>query len=157
VALFNGSKPCEDHPLRAVAAARELWLRCSEELPNVPPQGLEPLALGVGVESGMALLGSFGPAGRRVHTVLGQTVTVAMRLQEMTADLSYPILVGDLAAERVGVPFEHSELALKPLGTFLLPGLRHSSRVFTLRNLLQPGTPAEQSSLHYLQQRNQAA
>lgn len=157
IALFNGPRPCENHSLRALIAARELWLRCSEELPNVPPQGLEPLALGVGVESGTALLGSFGPQGRRVHTVLGQPVTVALRLQEMTADLAYPVLVGDTAAQRIGVPFEQSDLALKPLGTFLLPGLRHSSKVFTLRTLLQPGSPGDQQSLQYLKQQKHLA
>lgn len=158
IALFNGPRPCEGHASRGLAAARELWLRCSEELPNVPPQGLEPLALGVGVETGVALLGSFGPQGRRVHTVLGPPVTVALRLQEMTAELAYPVLVGEHAAQVIGVPFEQSELALKPLGNFLLPGLRHSSKVFTLRNLLQPGGPGERQSLQYLrQQKNLAA
>jgi adenylate cyclase len=105
----------------------------------------------------MALLGSFGPAGRRVHSVLGLTVTVAMRLQEMTAELAYPILVGAETAERVGLSFERSDLALKPLGTFLLPGLRHSSKVFTLRSLIQPGSDAEQQSLRYLKQQNNLA
>lgn len=157
VAVFNGSRACPDHPAQALAAARELWLRCSEELPNVPPQGLEPLGLGVGVESGSALVGSFGPASRRVHTVLGQPITVAMRLQEMTAELAYPILVGSETAGRVGVPFERQELALKPLGSFLLPGLRHSSKVFTLRTLVQPGSDAEQQSLQYLKQQGHLA
>jgi adenylate cyclase len=157
IAVFNGSKPCAEHPAQALTAARELWLRCSEELPNVPPQGLEPLGLGVGVESGTALVGSFGPASRRVHTVLGQPITVAMRLQEMTPELAYPILVGAETTERVGVPFERHELALKPLGTFLLPGLRHSSKVFTLRSLVQPGSDAEQQSLQYLKQQGHLA
>jgi adenylate cyclase len=158
VALFNGPRACENHASRALAAARELWLRCSEELPNLPPQGLEPLALGVGVETGVALLGSFGPQARRVHTVLGQPVTVALRLQELTAELAYPVLVGEKAAQWIGVPFDQSDLALKPLGNFLLPGLRHSSKVFTLRSLLQPGGPGEQQSLQYLrQQKNLAA
>lgn len=157
VALFNGPNALEDHARAGLAAARELWLRCSEELPNVPPQGLEPLGLGVGLESGTALLGSFGPRGRRVHTVLGQTVTIALRLQELTADLSYPVLVGEEAARRIGVPFEQSELALKPLGTFLLPGLRHSSGVFTLRSLLLPGSPGDRRNLQYLKQQKHSA
>jgi adenylate cyclase len=155
IAVFNGSRPCEHHPLAGLATAREVWLRCTEELPNLAPQqGLEPLGLGVGVESGTALVGSFGPAGRRVHSVLGQTVTIAVRLQAMTADLAYPVLVGGETAERVGVPFEHGELALKPLGQFLLAGLRHGTKVFTLRSLLQPGSDAEQQTLRYLRQQS---
>ncbi len=152
LAVFNGPRPCGDHPTKALQAARELWLRCGEELPNTAGLGLEPLSVSIGLESGMALVGSFGSASRRVHTVLGQTVTIALRLQSLTADLAYPVLVGQTAAQRMGLPFEHASLALKPLGSFLLPGLQHSCKVFTLRTLLQPGSPAEQSTLHYLHQ-----
>lgn len=158
LAVFNGSRHCEDHPSHALTAARELWLRCNEELPNTLGLGLEPLSVCIGLESGTALIGSFGPAGRRVHTVLGQTVTVALRLQGLTVDLAYPVLVGETAAQRIGIQFDQAKLALKPLGSFLLPGLQHSCKVFTLRTLLQPGSPAERSTLHYLhQQKNNLA
>ena len=43
------------------------------------------------------------------------------------------------------------------LGSFLLPGLRHASKVFTLRSLMQPGGDAEQQSLRYLRQQGQPA
>jgi adenylate cyclase len=152
LAVFNGTRPCDSHPECALAASHELWLRCSEELPNTSGTGLEPLSIGIGLETGMALVGSFGSASRRVHTVLGQTVTIALRLQGLTADLAYPVLVGQEAAHRIGVQFGHADLALKPLGSFLLPGLQHSCKVFTLRTLLQPGSPADQSTLHYLRQ-----
>ena len=92
------------------------------------------------------------PPAKGTITVLGQTVTIALRLQGLTADLAYPVLVGPAAAHRIGLPFEQASLALKPLGSFLLPGLQHSCKVFTLRTLLQPGSLAEQSTLHYLHQ-----
>ena len=154
LAVFNGSLACPDHALQALRAARKVWLRCTEELPNTAGLGLEPLSVSIGLESGMALVGSFGPARRRVHTVLGQAVTIALRLQALTADVAYPVLVGPTAAERLGLLYEQSDLSLKPLGSFLLPGLQHGCKVFTLRTLLQPGSAAEQSTLHYLQQQH---
>ena len=159
LALFNGPLPCTDHPARALAAAHELWVRCSQELPNVSGQKLEPLGVSVGLESGVALVGSFGSAGRRVHTVLGQVVTSALRLRDMTQDLAYPVLVGQAAAKIISASHnpDNLDLALKPLGSFLLPGLQHSHQIYTLRNLLQPGLPQEQANLHYLHQVNIAA
>lgn len=159
LAVFNGPLACEDHPVKALTAARELWLRCTEELPNAAGIGLEPLSVSIGLESGTALVGSFGPARRRVHTILGQTVTIALRLQALTVDVAYPVLVGPTAAERIGPQFDQASLALKPLGSFLLAGLQQGCKVFTLRTLLQPGSPAEQSTLHYLhqQQKNSVA
>lgn len=156
LAVFNGPLACDDHPQQALAAAHELWLRCNEELPNTSGIGLEPLSVCVGLESGMALVGSFGPARRRVHTVLGQTVTVALRLQALTVDLAYPILVGPTAAQRIGPLLDKAHLALKPLGSFLLPGLQQGCKVFTLRHLLEPGSAAEQGTLHYLHQQQKS-
>lgn len=155
LAVFNGSHPCKDHPVAALSAAREIWQRCSEDLPNTHGLGLEPLGIGVGLETGTAMVGSFGPANRRVHTVLGQIVTIALRLQAQTADLAYPVLIGQGLAQRLGVQPDSAHLALKPLGSFLLPGLQQSCSVFTLRNLLQPGGLAEQRALMYLRQQQQ--
>ncbi len=162
LAVFNGPLPCKDHAAKALAAGRELWSRCTEELPNTTGTGLEPLSVCIGIESGMALVGSFGPARRRVHAVLGKPVTVAVGLRDMTADLAYPVLIGQEAAERLIRSTESAEqfdLAVKSLGSFLLPGLQRSCKVFTLRTLLQPGGPAEQSNLIYLHQlqKNSAA
>lgn len=157
LAVFNGPQPCADHPLKALVAAREIWLLCSEELPNVTAQGLEPLGLSIGIESGDALVGSFGTAARRVHTVLGQAVSVALRLRELTVDLAYPVLVGTQAASRIPQLADDPVLALKPLGSFLLPGMQQSAKVYTLRHLLQPGSAQEKRNLHYIHQVNIAA
>jgi adenylate cyclase len=89
-----------------------------------PPPGLEPLALGIGIETGSALIGSFGPARRRTHTVLGETVTVAVRLQALTVDLAQPIVVGEHSARRL------PKDALISLGSFLLEGLRTPREVY---------------------------
>lgn len=162
LAVFNGPLNCQNHPVKALIASRELWLRCTEELPNTTGTGLEPLSVCIGIESGMALIGSFGPARRRVHAVLGLPVTVAVGLSGMTADLAYPVLVGQEAAERCLLavkPPEQADVAVKSLGNFLLPGLQRSFKVFTLRTLLQPGSAAEKSNLLYLNQlqKNSAA
>jgi CHASE2 domain-containing sensor protein len=80
-------------------------------------EGLEPLAVGIGIEQGPVLLGSIGPAHRRAHTLCGETVSVTLRIQEMTADLSYPILIGEVASRYL------QDVSLKSLGHYMLPGL----------------------------------
>lgn len=155
MAVFNGEQTCADHPAAALTAAREIWQRCSTELPNAQALGLESLGIGLGLESGMAMVGSFGPAGRRVHTVLGQTVTIALRLRGMTVDLAYPVLAGQGLAQRLGVVPETEHMELKSLGSFLLPGLMRPCTLYTPRGLLQPGDAAEQRTLLYLHQQQQ--
>ncbi len=123
MAVWNAPTDCPDHASRALAAAHELHTEISQMFTHTPP-GLEPLALGIGIETGNALIGSFGPAHRRTHTAMGETVTIAARLQAMTADLAQPILLGEGAAARL------PQSAVLSLGSFLLEGLRTSRNVF---------------------------
>ena len=76
------------------------------------------LELGIGIESGCALVGSIGPAERRVHTLVGEPVHVAQALQAMTAELSYPILIGP----GIQAQLREDVHELTRLGEFLLPG-----------------------------------
>ena len=108
----------------ALQAAINLQAAMHGVLPDPAPAGLEPLALGIGVESGPAMAGSFGLASRRTHMVLGRTVTIASRLVGMTADLAHPILVGEGLAAQTGAAH------LQSMGTFLLDGMRVPHHVY---------------------------
>ncbi len=85
---------------------------------------LEPLALGIGIEQGPALIGSLGPAHRRSHSLLGDTVTITLRVQELTEELAQPILIGECAARQL------SDLPLVSQGSYLLSGLRIPHTLF---------------------------
>ena len=112
------------HAQRALQAAIRLQIAMHGVLPDPAPAGLEPLALGIGVESGPAMAGSFGLASRRTHMVMGRTVTIASRLVGMTADLAHPILVGEGLAGQTGAA------DLESMGTFLLDGMRVPHHVY---------------------------
>lgn len=128
LAVWNASSERTDHPMQALSAAKEL-LRATRQLlqSNQPvPEGspVQPLALGVGLETGSAIVGSFGPARRRAHAALGEPVSVASRIQKMTTDLSMPILVGPRMA--ASLPADNTE----SLGEYLLEGLGQHYRLF---------------------------
>ena len=86
---------------------------------------LPPLAIGVGIEFGEVLTGSFGPARRRVHTIIGRTVTASIRLQEMTADLAYPVLIGENAAKQW-----QGKVKMESLDKFMLSGIQQPQELF---------------------------
>lgn len=89
-------------------------------------QELAPLALGIGIEQGSTLVGSIGPAHRRTHTLLGETVTLVLRIQEMTADLAQPILIGANAAKQI------TDESIESQGDYLLDGLLKPHTLFAL-------------------------
>lgn len=114
----------KDHADQALQAAIALQRAMQGVLPDPAPAGLEPLALGIGVETGPAMVGSFGPASRRTHMVLGRTVTIASRLVGMSSELSHPILVGEgLAAQR-------GTAGLESMGIFMLDGLNMPHHIY---------------------------
>lgn len=126
LAVWDGQN--ETSARASLAAAQEMLDAINRDMPRQPPSGLEPLALGIGIEQGPALMGSIGPAQRRTHTLLGDTVTIALRIQEMTAELSQPILLGECVARQL------NDLKPESQGSFLLNGLRIPHTLFAPAN-----------------------
>lgn len=85
---------------------------------------LPPLGLGVGIEAGAVLTGSIGSANRRVHVILGDTVTRAIRLQSMTAELAQPTLIGPRAKETM------PDYPAQCMGQFLLDGVSEAIAIY---------------------------
>jgi len=144
LALWDGSDTAA--ATHALHAALDMQLAMQEVLPQHPPAGLEPLALGIGIEQGPVLVGSIGPAHRRSHTLLGETVTITLRIQEMTAEVAQPILVGECAARQL------ADQKLESQGSYLLAGLRIPHTLFAppLQDLATPKTRTEQPTLKVL-------
>lgn len=146
LAVWNGAEAAshtDAHATLALTAAIELLRVSQRVLPDPAPAGLEALELGIGIETGFATAGSFGPAHRRTHLVMGRTVTIANRLVAMTGDLAHPILVGEGLATQVGAQLgahlhptatsnASNATALESLGTFLLDGLRVPHHVYAV-------------------------
>lgn len=114
-----------DTARKALQAAEVMQASLNERLlPKDALTGLEPLALGVGIEQGPVLIGSLGPAHRRSYTLLGDTVSITLRIQEMTAELAQPILLGECAARQLDGAILQSQ------GSYLLAGLRIPHTLF---------------------------
>jgi len=60
-----------------------------------------PLAIGIGVHYGPAVLGDVGSAEAASFTVIGDTVNTASRLQSLTRSLRTPLVVGDAVVAAV--------------------------------------------------------
>ena len=135
----DGTSPA----LNALKAALEIETEINTSLSEAGIEGLEPLAVGIGIEQGPVLRGSLGPANRRAHTLCGETVSVALRIQEMTADLSYPILIGEVAARYL------QDVSLKSLGHYMLPGLI-TAHVLSAPRALEKDNEANKAELTLL-------
>jgi adenylate cyclase len=131
-AVWNGSTPCNQHAKKALQAAEVIWKEGVAQLPKVASRKTPPLDIGIGIETGPVMVGSFGPARRRVHTVMGEAVSVAARLEKLTAEFGYPVLIGPVAHAQA----ECTEA--QKIGDFLLAGMRTPRTVYALPIQVDP-------------------
>jgi len=97
-----------------------------------------PLTIGAAINSGEAVIGNAGVDGNRDHTVLGDTVNVAFRLEGLTSTLGADLLLGHdtagrLNQELLGRYFTPCEYAVKGKS---LPVLAHGATFAQLRQYL---------------------
>ena len=111
---------------RGVALEAAQAVRCAhamgERLEQLNQQWLHeniaPLASGVGIASGNAVVGQIGSPERMDFTVIGNTVNLASRLESLTRLLNTPVIIDERTAELI----EPQVRAIK-LGEHIIKGI----------------------------------
>lgn len=123
MALFGAPVSYEDDALRAVRAG----LRIQQEVRTINERraGTEPLALGVGINTGMVVAGNMGSARRLNYTVLGAPVNLAARLcSEARAGQT---LISDATLEHI-----RDAVEVVSLGSRSMKGISRPVEVFEI-------------------------
>jgi adenylate cyclase len=80
MALWGAPEPLDDAPARACRAALEMQTRLREFNAQRLKQSRAPIGVGIGINSGLAVVGLMGSSRRPEYTAIGDTVNVASRL-----------------------------------------------------------------------------
>ncbi|MFH1116189.1 MAG: adenylate/guanylate cyclase domain-containing protein [Pseudomonadota bacterium] len=94
-AVFGAPLDDPNHADKAVAAAIEMRARLMALNRERSLSGLEPLRHGIGVHTGKALAGLVGSKHKISYAMVGDTVNVASRIQEINKDLNSDILISE--------------------------------------------------------------
>jgi adenylate cyclase len=83
--VFGAPLPQEDHAARAVAAAQEMHAQQARLNERWQTDGLRPFPLGIGVSTGTVAAALLGAEERVEYSVVGDSVNLAQRLQQLAA------------------------------------------------------------------------
>jgi len=101
-AVFGAPLALADHPRHALEAALAMRRRLAAYNARLIATGHHPLRHGIGIHSGPALAANIGGGGRLTYALVGDTVNLAARLQELTKAMGRDILVSGTTAAALG-------------------------------------------------------
>ncbi len=91
--LYNAVVEQPDHAKRAVFTALEMQARLKRLNEEWADEGFPQIRIGVGVHTGLAVVGNVGPEMRKDYTAIGSTVSLASRTEELTKDFGVEVIV----------------------------------------------------------------
>jgi len=99
MAFWGAPARSETHAFDALAAAHDICEEIKQLSEEFIDKGFPPVAVGIGVSSGIVNVGNLGSEHRMAYTVVGDTVNVAQRLEKQTRRYDVPIVVSESTAE----------------------------------------------------------
>lgn len=123
LAVFGAPERLDDHADRAVAAACDI-ADCVRERFG------DELRVGLGINSGTAVVGTIGGGGRLDFTVIGDTVNTAARVESATRETGDDVLISQATRERL----ERWESALEERPPLTLKGKSKPVALFATAN-----------------------
>ncbi len=91
MAIFNSPLDLDEHEQRAVACAQDI----RTGIAMMQKELSEPIAIGIGVNTGPAVVGNMGSDNRFDYSAIGDAVNTAARLESATKEAGVDILIGE--------------------------------------------------------------
>lgn len=126
VAFWGAPLDCPEQADWAVSAALDILAEVDAYNIQRRTQGLEPVRVRIGIESGRALVGDLGTSFRSTYTAVGDCINFASRLEAAARDLPTQLVIGSAANGRLTKHKTHS------LGKILLRGTRTAIEAFSV-------------------------
>jgi len=110
MAIYGAPFEQHDHPSKACHSALDMMEGLSHLNEQWISEGKKPLDIGIGINSGMMMVGNMGSNQRFDYTVMGDAVNLGARLEGANKAYRTNILISDSTYERVKNEFICMEL-----------------------------------------------
>jgi adenylate cyclase len=135
MAFWNAPTRQAEHASLAVATALEILDvvdRVAAELQREAPD-LPTFAVGIGINTGLCVVGNIGSRWRYDYSALGDAVNVASRLESATKQYGVPILIGEETARKVGGAYRVIEI-----DRIAVRGRVQTAPIYTVEKVARP-------------------
>jgi len=125
MAIFNAPIDLQGHEDWAIECAKQIQINMVELNAEFEAKGLPSIQIGIGINSGDAIIGNMGSATRFDYTAIGDAVNIAARLESGTKAAEVDVLIGLSTKQRSGS-------SLKELPSIEAKGKAEKLKVYTL-------------------------
>jgi adenylate cyclase len=127
MALFGVDSEAHNHADKALAAGRDLERRLERLNFELARRDDEPIRIGIGINTGPAIVGSIGSPERMEFTAIGDTVNVASRIEGLNKTLDTTLLISKATHDAL-----RRRVALQALPAQLVKGVSEPVEIFTV-------------------------
>ena len=124
MAIFNAPLDLLNHPQAACDCAKDIVTNMEALNIELQAEGLPPIAIGIGINTGEAVIGNMGSESRFDYTAIGDAVNCGARLESATKEAGVDILIGEKTESLCGY-------YLQELDPMPVKGKAKPLRVFT--------------------------
>ena len=121
MAFWNAPLNCPNHQKKAIIAAHNMRKKMKEL--NLG------FNIGIGINTGQAVVGNMGSEQRFDYSVLGDAVNLASRLEGISKDFNTTIIIGEDTYEAV----EHLHKRMYKLGTVSVKGKSNKVNIYSIK------------------------
>ena len=129
MAFWNAPLPCDNHAEMAVKSAIEIEDKTNELRRKYQEQGLPPINVGTGINTGTCIVGNMGSESRFDYSVIGDSVNLAARLESTAARgdyLEYKTIYSRFTMEKL------TTITSRPIGQIKVKGKEEMIDIFTM-------------------------
>ncbi|MCX8084608.1 MAG: adenylate/guanylate cyclase domain-containing protein [Calditerrivibrio sp.] len=105
MAIFNAPVDIDHHPDRACRSALLMYRKVEELSQRFQAEGLPPVKIGIGINTGEATVGNIGSDIRFDYTAIGDSVNLASRLEGLNKYYKTHIIVSESTKSKTTEPF----------------------------------------------------
>jgi adenylate cyclase len=127
MALFGIGADLANHADEALATGREMLSALEELNTTLVRDGHERIAVGIGIHTGPAIVGSIGSPERLEFTAIGSAVNIASRIEGLTKIVQRPLLVTEGTALHL-----NEKTVLEELPPQNVRGVEKPMRIYTI-------------------------